>query len=78
MDRDQIQRTFGLTMRELRLRAGLTQEKLAREAGVDRAYVGRLERGRHTPTLETACMVLSPLNVTLPEFFRELDQRLRT
>jgi hypothetical protein len=35
---------FGPLLRRLRLRAGLSQNQLAREGGVDPAYVNRLER----------------------------------
>jgi len=35
---------FGRLLRSLRVRAGLSQNQLARQAGVDPAYVNRLER----------------------------------
>lgn len=37
--------TFGGRIRRARQAAGLTQEKLAHIAGVDRTYVGSVERG---------------------------------
>ena len=37
-------------MRSLRVRMGLTQNQLARRAGVDPAYVNRLERASATST----------------------------
>lgn len=43
--KSEVLRAFGLTVREFRLRAGLTQEVLADRAGVDRTYVGGVERG---------------------------------
>lgn len=36
--------SFGTLLRSLRVRAGLSQNQLARRAGVDPAYVNRLER----------------------------------
>jgi transcriptional regulator with XRE-family HTH domain len=36
--------TFGERLRAFRGRAGLSQNRLAREAGIDPAYVNRLER----------------------------------
>ena len=43
-DRDLLL-TFGGRIRRARQAAGLTQEKLAHIAGVDRTYVGPVERG---------------------------------
>lgn len=43
-DRDLLL-TFGGRIRRVRQAAGLTQEKLAHIAGVDRTYVGSVERG---------------------------------
>lgn len=36
---------FGSILRRLRIRAGLSQNQLARHSGIDPAYVNRLERG---------------------------------
>ena len=36
---------FGRRVRALRIAAGLTQEKLAFRADLDRSYVGQVERG---------------------------------
>jgi transcriptional regulator with XRE-family HTH domain len=44
---------FGGNLRWARERAGLSQEALANEAGVDRAAVSVFERGRRNPNLRT-------------------------
>ena len=41
---------FGALLRSLRVRIGLSQNQLARRAGVDPAYVNRLERAPATST----------------------------
>jgi transcriptional regulator with XRE-family HTH domain len=40
------------TVREARLRAGLTQAALAERAGVPKSTVGRIESGARTPSVE--------------------------
>lgn len=40
---------FGVRLRELREAAGLSKNELARRAGVDATYLGRLERGAYAP-----------------------------
>lgn len=46
-----IAEVFGKRVQALRLRVGLSQEALALSAGLERSYVGRLERGQNQPTL---------------------------
>jgi transcriptional regulator with XRE-family HTH domain len=41
---------LGRAIREFRRRAGLTQDGLAVRSGMDRAYVGAIERGERRPT----------------------------
>lgn len=46
-----IARAFGKAARIRRLEAGLSQEALALETGIERSYISRLERGLSQPTL---------------------------
>lgn len=41
---------LGKRIRAKRRELGLSQEGLAHEAGLDRSYVGRIERGEHNLT----------------------------
>jgi transcriptional regulator with XRE-family HTH domain len=58
-------------LRRIRVRCGLSQERLAFDAGVDRSYVGGLERGEENPTVEVLDRLASTLAVPLSELFRE-------
>lgn len=44
---------LGQALRELRVEQGISQEMLALVAGVDRSYVGRVERGDNNVALLT-------------------------
>lgn len=44
-DRRKILRSFGARIRDVRQREGLSQEDLADRCGLDRTYVGGVERG---------------------------------
>lgn len=41
---------LGQRIRQRRRGLDMSQEGLAHEAGLDRSYVGRIERGEHNPT----------------------------
>ena len=43
---------LGRELRKARLKAGLSQEKLAFSAGIDRTYVSLLENGHKSPTVD--------------------------
>lgn len=62
---------IGWNLRRLRVAQGLSQERLALAANLDRAYVGRVERGSENvtiATLEELAAVLSvPISTLLVE-----------
>jgi transcriptional regulator with XRE-family HTH domain len=51
-------------VRQLRIAAGLTQTALAKQAGLERTHLNRLERGRLIPTLPTLKRLAKTLQVT--------------
>jgi transcriptional regulator with XRE-family HTH domain len=56
-------------LRRLRVVQGLSQEKLAADASVDRAYVGRLERALENPTIALLDRLAGALSAHVSEFF---------
>lgn len=76
-ERKQIGDAFGRVLKELRLEAGLTQEKLGFEAGLERVYVSLLERGERSPSLVVILDLAKALGVTGAEFVARVEQRLR-
>lgn len=58
-------------LRRIRVAAGLSQEKLAADADIDRAYVGRVERGIENPTVGLVDRLAKALSVHVSEFFIE-------
>jgi transcriptional regulator with XRE-family HTH domain len=56
-------------LRRLRVGQGLSQEALALEAGVDRTYVSRLERGLENPTVSVLERLARSLRAGIVEFF---------
>ncbi|KQT77415.1 helix-turn-helix transcriptional regulator [Methylobacterium sp. Leaf466] len=56
-------------LRRVRVAQGLSQERLAADAGVDRAYLGGLERQAENPTVDLLDKVADALAVPLGELF---------
>ena len=72
LSRAEILKRFGETLREHRQRAGLSQEKLAAQAGIDRTYVGGAERGERNVALVNIVRLAEALNVAPSELLREI------
>jgi transcriptional regulator with XRE-family HTH domain len=53
----------------IRVRRGLSQERLAFDAGVDRSYVGGLERQEENPTVDVLDRLARTLSVPISELF---------
>jgi transcriptional regulator with XRE-family HTH domain len=64
---------IGIRLKELRSRRNLTQEQLAERAGVNSKYINSIERGKENPTLDTFIKLAETLDVTIGEFFRQLE-----
>ena len=63
-------------MKEARLAKGLSQEELARRAGISRQTVNMMERGDYNPSLQLCLSICWILEKTLDElFWREERER---
>ena len=63
---------FGNNVRRRRAFLGITQEQLAEAAGLDRSYIGGIERGERNPTLTATIRLASALNIAPGELFNGL------
>ena len=66
---------FAAHLRELREKRGLSQTRLAELAGLNRNYVGDVERGRRNPCLDNILKLADALDVPPGELFRPFDKR---
>jgi transcriptional regulator with XRE-family HTH domain len=67
--RPSIQARFGARVRTLRRAAALTQETLAKKAGVDWKYLGLIERGKRNVTIGMAERLATALGVEPLQLF---------
>lgn len=62
-------RVFGESVRKLRVSSGITQEELADLSGLDRSYIGGVERGDRNPTLVVIGKIAAGLSVPISSLF---------
>jgi transcriptional regulator with XRE-family HTH domain len=58
-------------LRRIRVKRGLSQERLAFDAEVDRSYVGGLERREENPTIDLLDRLAATLGVPIADFFKQ-------
>ncbi len=61
---DNYLKRFGAVVRELREKAGLSQEELAFRCEIDRTYISTIERGKKSVTLKTLLRLGAALSST--------------
>ena len=64
-----INKQLGYRIRYLRGLKGMSIETLALEAGINRNYLGDLERGTRNPTLIILNKIAKALDIDLPTLF---------
>ena len=64
---------LGVAIRAIRKSSKLSQEQLALNSGLDRSYVGGLERGEHNPTVITLRRLASTLGLPLCKLLEEAE-----
>lgn len=67
-----IEKAFGAKLRELRKARGLSQEAFAELAGLDRSYLGGVERGARNVSLININRISLALKMPMEELFKDL------
>jgi transcriptional regulator with XRE-family HTH domain len=59
----ELEKAFGLALRQLRKEKGLSQEQLAALSELHRTYISLLERGHKSPSLTTIFHLCNTLSI---------------
>jgi transcriptional regulator with XRE-family HTH domain len=74
-NRKSLLKNFGQTVRRIRRNQGLSQEEFAMVAGLDRSYMGAIERGEQNPSLWTIARIADALEVSISELVEDLNRK---
>lgn len=64
---------LGILIRQLRLERSMSQELFADQCSLHRTYIGSIERGEKTITIETAQKIAQALDMPLSQLFLRLE-----
>ena len=67
---EKILRKFGENLRSARLSQGITQEKLAEEAGISQIQITRIETGRLNTSVCTIQRIIDALEISANDLFK--------
>lgn len=62
---------FGATVRALRQERGFSQEAFAHQVGLDRTYIGGIERGERNVSLDNIHRIAAALEISPAVLFEE-------
>jgi transcriptional regulator with XRE-family HTH domain len=69
MTEPDVKPLFGHRVRQLRKLRGWSQEEFAHQVGLDRSYMGGVERGERNISLENICLIAKALGVPPANLF---------
>lgn len=64
-----VNKRVGQRIKELRKNASLSQEQLSLKASINKSFMGKIERGEVSPTLNTLIKLVRVLDVDIKELF---------
>lgn len=67
-----ITEKVGQRIKELRRGEGISQEKLALKAGIDRTYLAGIEKGKRNPSIKSLEKIINALDISFGEFFKDM------
>lgn len=65
---------FGAALRRVRLKAGMSQERLGLEAGVQRNFISLIETGHNQPTIGTITKLARALGMKASQWVAEAER----
>ena len=65
---------YGTRLRQMRKSKKFSIYRLHEITGLSQGHISELEKGKNQPTIETLQRLLTPMGISLSEFFNENDE----
>jgi transcriptional regulator with XRE-family HTH domain len=69
-----IQERFGVIIRRLRIEKGISQERLALDADIDRTYISDIEKGVRNVSIEMVERLAIFFQIPVSELFKKVEE----
>lgn len=73
LPKEEVCKKVGKSIRTMRIKRGMTIEKLANEAGIEYTQLSRIELGKINTSIYQIYVLSNTLSVPVPEIFRDLS-----
>ena len=73
---EKFNKVIGEVLKEYRKKAGISQQDLAFDAGLDRTYISLLERGLRQPTIRTVFTLSEALDIKPSQFISKIENNV--
>ena len=70
----ELKQKLGLVIRELRLKKGVSQERLALDADIDRTYIGHIEKGNRNVSIEIVEKLAAYFQMPISKLFKIVEE----
>ena len=70
-----MQKEFGIALKKLREKTGLSQEKFALSIGMDRTYYASVEAGKRNISLQNICKIAEGFGMSVSALFVVVEKQ---
>ena len=70
----ELKQKFGLVIRDLRIKKGVSQERLALDSDIDRTYIGHIEKGNRNVSIEIVEKLAAYFQMPISELFKIVEE----
>jgi transcriptional regulator with XRE-family HTH domain len=71
-----LENALAITLKNRRIKCGLSQEDLAHKCNIDRTYISMIECEKRNPTLNTIFKICKSLNIKASDFISSIEKTM--